>query len=391
MLRRMHTRSPAGRRDAWRVFGIPARSFIHVSLPATLAGALLVAGGCAKSRTGAGFQMPPVPVEVSTVAPQTVRDRFRALGSLEATENISVVSELNAVVRELPFVEGSAVQQGDLLAQLDDDEIRASAERAEAQRELAQANAERARTLAAGDVISKKDLDDAQTALKVAQADEALAKARLAKTQIRAPFSGLVGRRRVSPGAYLKAGDVITELARVDQMKVAFAAPERYLPQIKRGGDVEVETPAFPGRTFTGTVTVVDPIVDPETRTVQLVARVRNSDLVLRPGMSADVNVTLGVRTKALVVPDEAVFAQGNETFVYVVNADSTVTRKSIVLGTRDSSRVEVVRGLDPGAVVVRTGHHKLFEGAHVMPVPSMAGAAATTAAKPAVAGGDEE
>lgn len=315
--------------------------------------------------------MPPTPVEVAEVHPQTVRDQFRALGTLEAAEIIQVVGELNAIIRSIQFTEGRAVQAGDLLVQLDDREIRAEAERSEAQREQAQLNYDRAKKLSEQNVASPQDLDNARTALKVAQANEALAKARLDKTRILAPWPGLIGRRSVSPGAYLKSGDPIAELARVDLMKVAFAAPERYLGQLVPGIAVELTTPAFPGESFHGEVTVVDPIIDPNTRTVQMVARIGNTGFKLRPGMSANVSVTFAQRAMALVVPDEAVFAEGANNFVYVVKPDSTVTRSVITLGSRDSAHVEVVKGLDAGALVVRAGHQKLYEGAHVMPVQS--------------------
>jgi membrane fusion protein (multidrug efflux system) len=276
-------------------------------------------------------------------------------------------------VSSLPFAEGQPVAKGALIAQLDDREIRAAAEHAEAQREWSQSNADRAQKLFDQQLASQQQLDDARTNLKVAQADEALAKARLAKTRIRAPFSGMIGRRRVSPGAYLKAGDVITELARVDAMKVTFTAPERYLAQLRSGSKVEASTPALPGRAFQGSISVVDPIVDPDSRTIRVVARIPNSERMLRPGMSANVAVTFSERPNSLVIPDEAVFAEGNQSFVYVVKPDSTVARVAIELGSRDSARVEVLRGLEVGATIVRTGHQKLFDGAHVMPIPEQA------------------
>jgi membrane fusion protein (multidrug efflux system) len=179
-----------------------------------------------------------------------------------------------------------------------------------------------------------------------------------------------VGVRRVSRGAYLREGAVITDLTRVDEMKVTFAAPERFAKQLKPGVAVEVVTPAFPGEKFAGELSVVDPVVDPNTRTLRLVARIPNRGDRLRPGMSADVSVTLAQRDQALVVPDEAVFAQGNQNFVYVVKPDSTVTLTPVELGTRDSMQVEIVRGITSGAHVIRTGHQKLFPGARVMPIP---------------------
>jgi membrane fusion protein (multidrug efflux system) len=348
--------------------------------PAALALAALLATGtglissCGKkggAAQGGGFSMPPMPVEVAEVHPRVVRDQFRALGSIESDENIEIVSELSARVVSLPFSEGQPVETGALIAQLDDREIGAEAERTQAQADQAQSNYDRAQKLSAQGVTSAQELEDSKTALRVAEAAASLAKVRLDKTRIRAPFPGLVGVRRVSRGAYLREGAVITDLTRVDEMKVTFAAPERFARQLQPGIAVELRTPAFPGEAFGGKLSVVDPVVDPNTRTLRLVAKIPNPGARLRPGMSADVSVTLAERTQALVVPDEAVFAQGNQNFVYVVKADSTVALTAVELGTRDSMQVEIVRGIEAGARVIRTGHQKLFPGAHVMPMPA--------------------
>ncbi len=351
---------------------------------------VFVLAACAKGKgAGAGgFKMPPVPVEVSEVTPQVVREQFHALGSIDADESVEIVSEISGKVVRLPFAEGGPIARGALLAQLDDSEAAADAARDEAQHKLASQNASRAEKLFETQAISRSSLEDAQANLRVAEAEEASASARLSKTRIRAPFSGVVGRRRVSPGTYLRAGDVITEVAKLDLMKVRFVAPEREMPHLRRGRAVEVTTPAVPGVTFPGEITVVDPIVDPDSRTVHVVARVRNSNRLLKSGMSGNVAVTLAEHAQALVVPDEAVFAQGNQSMVFVVNADSSVTGTPVELGIRDSSRVEILSGLTAGSRVVRAGHQKLFPGAKVMPMPEggmgAPGAAPGAEAKPA-------
>jgi membrane fusion protein (multidrug efflux system) len=352
---------------------LPRLTRVAATLTAfAIAGAGLVAS-CAKGKGpggGGGFQMPPMPVEVAEVHPRVVRDQFHALGNIGSDENIEVVSELNARVLELPFQEGQRLETGAMIARLDDREFGPEAERSQAERDQAKANLDRKKKLAADGAISPQELEDAQTSLQVAEAVAALARARLEKTLIRAPFPGLVGVRRVSRGAYMREGQVITDLTRVDEMKVTFSAPERYAKALRPGIDVELRTPAFPGEVFVGKLSVVDPVVDPETRTLRLVARIPNQGVRLRPGMSADVSVTLAERSQALVVPDEAVFAQGNQNFVYVVKADSTVALTAVELGTRDSMQVEIVRGIEAGARVIRTGHQKLFPGAKVLPMP---------------------
>ena len=338
----------------------------------------------------AGFQMPPTPVEVATVQTETVRDRFRALGSVEANENVQIVSEVEAVVRALPFAEGQVVRRGQLLARLDDDEIGAEARRADALRDQAKVNHERVRQLAEQKAASPQELDDTSAALKVAEANAQLAHARLSKTRILSPLDGLVGRRLVSPGAFLRVGTTITEVASVDRVKISFAAPERYTTQLRTGSEVEITTTAQPGQIFIGKVNVVNPILDPTTRTVQLVALAPNPGRRLRPGMSADVSATLAERPGALTIPDEAVFAQGDQNFVYVVSAD-TVSLRPIGIASRDSARVEVSRGLSAGDVVVRAGYQKLYPGAHVMAVSAAGAPAGPGGAAPAGGGSNSK
>jgi len=258
-----------------------------------------------------------------------------------------------------------------VIARLEDSELKAEASRAEALRDQAKTNHQRVNQLFDQRAASQQELDDTQSALKVAEANLAVARTRLAKTRIVSPFSGAVGRRMVSPGAYLTVGQLITEVAAIDEMKITFSTPERYLAQLRRGAAVNITTTAYRGDVFSGTINVIDPLIDPVTHTVQLEARIPNRSHKLRPGMSADVTASLGERPQALVVPDEAVFGEGDQNFVYVVKPDSTVTRQAVVLGTRDSARAEIVSGVKEGDRVVRAGYQKLFEGARVMPMPA--------------------
>jgi membrane fusion protein (multidrug efflux system) len=329
---------------------------------------------CSSGPRGAGgFKMPPVPVEVSEVRAQIVRDAFRAVGTLEAEDDVTLSSENAGVVRSLSFAEGQPVKKGQVVARLDDRELKAEADRAEAERKQAATNFDRSRRLAEQQAISPQELDNASSALQVAEANASLAHVRLDKTAIRAPFDGVIGRRQTSPGAWLKAGDPIAQLARLSPLRVSFAAPERMLSGLRPGRAVEVRTPAWPDRVFEAKLSVVDPVVDVHTRTVQLLASVPNPAGLLRPGLSADVSVTLAERPKSITIPEEAVFSEGGGSFVFVVRPDSSVTKATVTLGARDSSRVEVLRGLEAGQTVVRTGHQKLFDGAHVMPISDVA------------------
>jgi membrane fusion protein (multidrug efflux system) len=361
-----------------------ARFRLAAALTLALAG--LGAGSCAPGGAGGkGFQMPPTPVELAPVQLEDMRDDFHALGSIEALDNAQIVSEISGTVKSLPFTEGQEVKAGAMLALLDDREMRAAADHAEAQRQQAGSNFDRTQKLADQKMVSQSELDDSKSALQIAEADLEVARVHLEKTHIRAPFDGAVGRRLTSVGAWLRPGDPVTNLARLSTLRVAFSAPERMLGDLRPGREVRVRTPAWPDREFMGRLTVVDPIVDPDTRTVHLLAELPNPGWVLKPGLSADVSVTLAERKRALIIPDEAVFAEGNANYVYVVQPDTTVMRAAVQLGSRDSSRVEILSGLSPGQMVVRTGHQKLYPGAHIMTL----GAPPGGAAPPASAAGD--
>jgi membrane fusion protein (multidrug efflux system) len=336
---------------------------------------LLFISGCSKQGAAGGrFSLPPTPVEVTKARVQKVVDKFEAVGTIEASEAITVVSEIDAAVVSLPFEEGSFIKRGELIARLDDTQLAAEVARAEALHEQSHVNYERVKSVVEQKAGTPQDLDDAAAGLKVADANLALAKARFAKTRILAPFDGMIGARRVSVGSYIRAGQAITELANIDAIRVNFSAPERFLSKLTRGAEVSVSTTAFPGYEVRGKIIAIEPVLDPETRNARIVARVPNPARKFRPGMSADVSAVLSERPNAITVPNEAVFASGNQSFVFVVKPDSTATRVPITLGTRLTDVVEVVQGLEPGSEVVKAGHQKLYEGAKVMPMVAQHG-----------------
>jgi len=345
---------------------------------------LVILTGCSQKQAAGGFSMPPMPVETAAVTQETVTDPFEAVGTIEAVNAIIVVSEIDAAVIELPFQEGQAIAKGGLIAQLDDVQLRAEESRAEAILNQRKVSYERIKTIADQGLSAAQEVDDAAAALKVAEADLAVIKARLKKTRIVAPFAGMLGARRISPGAFLRAGDAITELAQIQQLKVTFSAPERFYSNVRRGAEVKVSTAAYPSEQLTGRVEVIEPVVDESTRRARIIARIENSGGKFRPGMSANVTVVLSERKNALVIPNEAVFVEGTQSLVFVVKLDSIVTRTPITLGTRMREVVEVLTGLEVGTLVVRAGHQKLFEGAKVIPIThdATAGTAASNGGK---------
>jgi len=330
---------------------------------------IIIFTGCGDQTPGGGFSMPPMPVEVAKVKQENVADRFDAVGTIEAVEAITVVSEIDASVISLPFEEGSFIKKGELIAQLDDSQLKGEVQRTEALLTQSQVNYNRIKTLVEQKASALQSLDNAAADLKVAEANLELAKARFNKTRIKAPFSGMVGSRRVSVGAFLRAGEIITELANIDEIRVTLSLPERFLSELKRGSEVMVSTSAYSDHKVKGKVVVIEPVVDPVMRSARVVVRLSNPGRKFLPGMSANVSVVLSERPNALTIPSESVFASGNQSFVFIVKPDSTVARSEITLGTQLPEVVEVVKGLKEGEQVVKAGHQKLFDGAKVIPV----------------------
>jgi membrane fusion protein (multidrug efflux system) len=326
--------------------------------------------GCSDDKAADGnFSMPPMPVEVVQVKADNVSDLFEAVGTIEAIEAITVVSEIDAIVISLPFNEGSYIKQGGLIAQLDDSQLSAEVLRAEALYDQSKANYNRIKAIVEQKAGTQQALDNAAADLKVAEANLNFAKARLNKAHIVAPFSGSIGARKISVGTFLRTGDAITELANLNEIRVSFSAPERFLSQLKRGAEVTVSSPVYPGHEVKGKIIAIDPVIDSGTRTAQITARVQNPDQKFRSGMSANISVVLEERPNALTIPTEAVFVNGNQSLVYIVKPDSTVAPAPVTLGLQLSDVVEILSGLEQGMQIVTAGHQKLFPGAKVIPI----------------------
>jgi membrane fusion protein (multidrug efflux system) len=293
-------------------------------------------------------------------------DEAGAVGTLRADEAVTIRPEIAGRVAEIRFNEGQAVARGSLLVKLDQAELAAVAASSRAQLRLEEQKLERAEDLRAKGFISAQGLDDQKTALSRARAKLAEDEARLAKTEMRAAFPGVAGLRQVSEGQYVAAGTDIARLEKIDQLKLDFRIPEAYVSKLKAGQPVAVLVDAYPGRTFSGSVYAIEPGVDEQTRTIQLRARVANAELKLRPGMFARVQVQLGVREKAVWIPEAAIVPRGQDSYVYRV-ADSKAELVKVQTGARRVGEVEIVKGLAGGDLVVTEGTQKIGPGSSVV------------------------
>jgi len=318
-----------------------------------------VTGG--KSQGGAQAVM----VEAVTAATAPMPQSITAVGSLRSDESVTLRPEVAGRVSAIGFQEGRPVSKGATLVKLDPAINEAEVLQAKANLTLAKAKYDRAIDLQKQGFISGQARDEAENNFKVMEAAIALADARLAKTEIRAPFSGIIGLRSISIGDYVKEGQDMVNLESIDPLKVDFRVPEIYLKQVQVGQKLEVTLDALPGRKYEGTVFAINPLVDAAGRAIVIRAQVRNADTALRPGMFARVKLLTKDERDALVLPEQALVPQGEEQYVFRV-IDGKAQRTKVELGQRRDGRVEVVKGVAPGETIVTAGQLKLRDGTPV-------------------------
>jgi membrane fusion protein, multidrug efflux system len=320
----------------------------------------------------------PAYVTLAPVRNERISQKLEALGNARANESVDISSKTSNVVISVRFRDGERVRRGQVLVRLDDAQARADVAEADAALTESQAQFNRSRELLDTQALSKSQFDQLEATLKANKARLAAANARLEDTLIRAPFSGFVGLRRVSVGSLINPGDVITTLDDTSVIKLDFSVPENFLASLREGLAVRASAPAFPARTFSGTVASIDSRVDVTTRSVTVRALLSNEDGALKPGMFLNVSLANDER-QALVIPEEALTPEAERQYVFVVDGGKA-ERREVRIGTRRPGYVEIVAGLNAGENVVIEGTQKVRDGAAVR----LAGAEVSMAAEEA-------
>jgi membrane fusion protein (multidrug efflux system) len=309
--------------------------------------------------------MPPPPATVATadVQTETWQPHLEAVGSLVAVHGILVTTEVAGNVSAIHFKSGQQVEAGTLLLEIEDSVEQAELEGLVAERRLADLQYKRREGLLESRTISPSDVDEARLRLENASAQLAAKQAIIAKKRIIAPFSGWLGIRQVDLGEYLQPGTAIVPLEALAPIHADFALPERYLDQISVGQAVEIEVQAFPGETFTGRISALNPGIDPGTRSLQIRATLENREARLRPGMFAEVRTVLPQRPSVLTLPQTAITYNPYGDSVFVIQEGESglhVQRRQIETGAVVNGRVEILQGLQAGDQVVSAGQVKL-------------------------------
>lgn len=323
------------------------------------------ASGAAKGGPQQGGGSQAVTVEAIKVVTAPMPQTITAVGSLRSDESVTLRPETAGRINAITFQEGQRVAKGAPLVKLDPAIPEAEYAQAKANLTLAKAKFDRAVDLANRNYISGQAKDEAENTYRVAQATLQLAEAKLAKTELRAPFAGIIGLRSVSVGDYVKEGADLVNLESIDPLKVDFRVPETYLRQVQPGQSLTITLDAMPGSKFDGKVIALNPLVDAAGRSIVIRAQVRNQDTVLRPGMFARVRLITKEQADAMVVPEQALVPQGTEQYVFKI-VDSKVSRVKVETGQRRDGKVEVISGLAPGDLIVTAGQLKLRDGVTV-------------------------
>ena len=304
---------------------------------------------------------------------QELHDTVDALGTSTSNESVNISATVTATVRAVHFEDGSVVEKGAVLVELDADEARADAEEARVNLAEEERQLRHLMLLIDRKAVSQTDVEKQQSLVNASRAKLESTKAKLQDYTIIAPFSGVLGVRQVSVGALVSPGTVITSLDDLTKIKVDFSVPEIYFPLLREGLSVQAQSQAYREHIFEGKISFIDSRIDPVTRAISLRAQLDNRDGLLRPGMLLQVRIQQPSRS-ALMVPERGVAPLRGEQYLYVLennNENKPVAhRRSVKLGQRVAGRVEIVSGIVEGENVIVDGSMTVQDGMSVT-VPS--------------------
>ena len=317
---------------------------------------------------------PPTPVSVAEAKSEVVPNLLTAVGDLAAVHQVNVTSDVSGRITDIMFTSGASVKAGAPLVQLFDAPEQGDLESFKAQAAVAKLSLDRAKQLAARQFGPQATVDQAQAAFDQANAGIAKTEAIISQKLVRAPFDGVLGVRHVEVGQFLTAGTQIVTLTDLSMLYVNFTVTEKDSGQLKVGQVVHVAVDAYPGRTFDGKITAIEPQISTDTRNIHVQATLANPDHILKPGMFVTTTVVLPDKPAVVTVPETAVdyTLYGDAVFLLTEKKGDdgktslTAVRTFVRAGDRIDGRAEILSGLKPGDRVVAVGQLKLQSGAAV-------------------------
>ena len=318
-----------------------------------------------QGRGGAGGQRPPVRAEAITVSTSTLLNNIEVPGTVVANEATEIHPEVAGRITGIYCTEGAYIGRGATLFKLNDADLQAQLRKLQVQQRIARQNENRSADLLKIGGISRQDYEATQLQVSNTAADIAITQAQIAKTVIRAPFSGKVGLRLVSVGAYVSPTTVMTTISQVGQMKIDFTVPEKYIPQIRNGQYVNFSI-AGNNKKYAARVSATESNITENTRSLQVRAIVQGDNSGLTPGAFARVQLSFDPDPNAIVLPTQVVIPQARGKKVYVYN-NGVAKFVEVTTGIRDSATLQVTSGLKVGDTVLLTGLLSLRPDAKVI------------------------
>ncbi len=347
-------------------------------------------GAVGGQRAGGAGMRAPMTVEIAPTRRETVSEHITVVGNLIGAATVEVVPKVSGRLQNVAVKLGDAVRKGQTLAQVEDREIREQVRQAEASFEVARATVrqreadlkfaetalERSRSLFSRNLLPRQTLDDAEARYQAAEAQLDLARAQfnqsqarldesritLGNTTIASPVDGFVAKRNLDPGGFASQNSPVVSVVDLSTVRMVANLIEKDAKRVHTGTEAAVEVDAYPGERFAGRVARVAPVFDPATRTAEMEIEVPNRSGRLKPGMYARVNLTVGVRENALVVPRNAVVDIEGRRGVFVPQ-ENRASFRPVETGLQDENRVEITSGLNEGARVITTGALALRDG----------------------------
>ncbi|WP_316801061.1 efflux RND transporter periplasmic adaptor subunit [Pedobacter frigidisoli] len=313
---------------------------------------------------GKGSGPAPMVVDGMVVKTTSFDTDLEVTGVIEANESVVLKSEVSGLVTGIYFTEGTNVSKGSVLVKVNDRDIQAQLQEALTKQKLSGTNENRAKQLLEKGAISQEEYDTSLADLRSLQAQSQLIRAQLAKTTIRAPFSGRIGLRSISAGTYLTPATVIANLVSTNPIKITFSVPEKYAGQIKMGSSISFTTDGV-SKQNTGKVYAIEPGINAATRTLQIRALAPNADNKLLPGAFAKIKLALNTLPDAILIPNQAIIPVLKGKIVYI-QKNGKAQEVKVEAGTRTDENIVITSGLKVGDTVLTTGSMALKKDAPV-------------------------
>lgn len=310
---------------------------------------------------GKGIKAPPALVSIYVVEPREMDNNLFITGTLMASEAVELKPEISGKVTGIYINEGQSVSKGKVLLKLNDEDLIAQLNKVVAEIKVSEDKVDRYKKLLGMQGVSIEEYETASNQLQSLKADAEVLKVQINRTNIKAPFDGVLGLRNISIGSYINPSQIVTTIQQLNPIKIDFSVPERYAGMIKLGSTINFTTESSSAK-FSGKVYAFEPSIDASTRSLKIRAQASNSGNVLKPGAFAKIELVLAKNESAIMIPSQAIVPvlKGQQVFI---KQNGKAVAVPIETGLRNETMVQVLSGLNKGDSVVVTGVLGLREG----------------------------